>query len=143
MQSIPENNNVIPSEDLDRIILAYLRVPRPSIHNHPGAFAHDILNRAYTEWCLEHPDSQHNINFATGLREFIDKETHHELFRNSYSWNQEARRFEGLTSEQYEKTRGKVLDALVKWALDYFSLYSSSIMMEKNIRTSLAGYIPR
>ena len=139
--TLNQNNNALPSEDLDRIVLAYLRTPIRGTPQHPANFVWDILHRAYTEWCLENPNKryEHSQYLATGLLKFIDDETHYALRDSCHKWDEKSKSFRGLTNEDYIKARVNVIDALVKWSLKYFD--PEYTRKSRNIRVALEEYI--
>ncbi|MBI2559388.1 hypothetical protein HYW20_08755 [Candidatus Woesearchaeota archaeon] len=137
---VPANNDALSSEDVDRMVLAYLRTPSTAAPKHPGNFVHEIMYRVYTEWCMNNSGIDHQSNFATGLREFINKETHYELVRMKKFGNGESGKFEGLTHEEYRNVRNQVLDAIVKRALEE-NLPKRYSERDHNLRGDLRSYL--
>lgn len=141
--------------DQERIKKAYESNPHPSLEKTADYFLFNMAFRVYTEYCLRNfssPFNRHDLYHGEALINFLDQETHYTLERAGFKWlpsegfNLETgspvvpERFEGLTSEQYQGVREQVIDAWVRYSIDYFTEFKEGLPT-RNIRTSLKDLI--
>jgi len=138
--------------DRERIKKAYEINPHPSLERTADNFLLNMAFRVYTEYCLCSPGISHELYQGRFFKEFLDQETHYALERAGFKWLPSEDfnlktgspivpgRFEGLTSEQYHEVREQVIDAWVKYSIDYFTEFKKGFP-NRNIRTSLKDLI--
>ena len=62
------------------------------------------------------------------ISSYIGRETHYELIRRGYRWDDERRAFKELSPESYQTVRDKVIDAYIGLAIDCFKDYSRCLI---------------
>jgi len=149
-------------KDVDALIDLYDSLPHERLLKPCWDFISNIDFRARAEWCMTTNWRKHNNYQGEGFNDFIRKETHSELVRQGYQWNETHKRFENLDDQQYQHTRQRVLGGLAVKAIDLFSdwnarpyppsrqekgqegAWSTTVYDDKrNLRGSLADYITR
>jgi hypothetical protein len=106
--------------------------------------------RVYTEWCCNKEEGgsrNHAIYQGEGFSNWVRAETHLALERTGLVWNEQQKRFnyDGYFGDTYIKTRDKVLQAVVRRAVDFFKDCENYRRVPEgnpaNLRVSLEEYI--
>ncbi|MFA6461644.1 MAG: hypothetical protein WCV90_05200 [Candidatus Woesearchaeota archaeon] len=138
--------------DQERIKRAYESNPHPSLEQTADEFLFSMAFRVYTEYCLHSPVDFHASYQGSEFKQFLDQETHYTLERAGFKWLPSegfnlktgspviSGRFENLTSEQYQEVREQVIDAWVRYSIDYFTEFKKGLP-NRNIRTSLKDLV--
>ncbi len=145
----------IPEKDFDLLMDFYDFLPHPKLQNKNWDFVLKLDSRVYAEWCMSNPSKNHLFYQGEGFLSFVRDETHFELVRKSYQWNNEN--FENLDQDRYDKARKRILGGLTLRGIELFSDWNDfsppSRMVEidgrktivyddkRNIRTDLNDYI--
>lgn len=127
----------VPNEDLSRIISSYHLNPHEGLPDDVKEFVYHSMRRIYTETCME-PERKsqerilerfgmsgfncvdHSI-IANGLLDYIDGETHYYINDAlKFRWDEKKKEFDGLSTGPYQYARGRVIEAFVKNAIEFF-----------------------
>jgi hypothetical protein len=151
----------IPEKDFELLMDLYDSLPHPNLHNLNWDFVNDVDSRIYTEWCMCTGWDKHAKYEGEGYTAFVREQTHLELERKGYLWNEQEKRFENLkNNEQYEQSRHRVLGGLALRAIELFSDWNGETSPPsrvegtgsairciyddwRNLRCSLQDYISR
>lgn len=146
----------IPEADFKKLLDIYKRTPHEEKIVYPVHFVLKIDSRIYAEWCMSPTEGGRNWNLhrnykGEGFKTFVDDETHHAIKR--------LQELDILgpdySNAAYLGVRGKVLEGLVKRAVELFSewdnnthpldAFDDNIPIDKkdkrNLRASLEKYI--
>src|SRR3989344_72023 len=124
LDDIKKMGSYIPVRDLSRIIDTYEHTPHPGLNMSPSRFVGEIEWRVYTEWImdakpLDNP-SFHIDYKGQPLNKFLNNETHFAIWHQAhYHWD--GNKFKGLKEGQYDEFRNIILDAFVRYAIEFFS----------------------
>ncbi|HLC58697.1 MAG TPA: hypothetical protein VJI68_02455 [Candidatus Nanoarchaeia archaeon] len=139
----------INQRDLEIMTQTYLVSPRIEGLT-PNDFLSTISWRIYTEH-FSQPGSCYwaNPRLYDGkpFREWVNDETHYELVRKQFSWDKTRNQFEGNgdVTKAYQEIRPRILQAVVKRAIELFREWGGPQPIDKedkrNLRTSLEKYI--
>ncbi len=148
----------IPEKDFDLLMDFYDSLSHPKLKNPNWYFVLDIDSRIYAEWCMGNRNiSPYNYQ-GEGFFDFFRDETHFELIRKGYQWNEKYKSFESLDEKRYNEVRKRILGGLTLRAIELFSDWDGNISPQsrmgevegiknwvyddkRNIRTSLNNYI--
>ena len=137
----------------------YDSLDHPKLKSKNWDFVSHIDSRIYTEWCMCEIWTDHRNYNGKGFTEFIIEQTHHELIRSNYLWNEKEKKFDNIDNEQYKKSRTDVLGGLTLRAIELSSDWGNSYPPsridrnegkinyiyddKRNLRTDLKDYIKR
>jgi hypothetical protein len=101
-----------------------------------------IMDELLGQWNRE-SGKQHDIyaNPEAVILLYVNRETHYEIRRNNYSWDDKNISFIGLSETQYRKYRNLVLSAMVHHALKSMEKAGDSYTFASDIRTDLSNII--
>lgn len=152
-----ERYSTIPEKDFDLLMDFYDLLPHPKLQNKDWDFVLRLGSRFYTEWCMSNRSESHYCYQGEGFLSFVRDETHFELVKKGYQWDEKEKNFENLSEEQYGKIRERVLGGLTLRAIELFSDWNGGYPKgrrveiegksnyvyedERNIRTDLNNYI--
>lgn len=138
-----------PKRDLARIVDTYEHTLHPILDElgvSPKNFVEDIEHRVHMEWMIANKPSYEDsyLNYkGEPLIKFLDDETHFAIQRAGYAWTDG--KFTGLTKEryieEYYRFRDRVIDALVHYAIEFFSHPKKYKDDGKNLRINLREWI--
>jgi hypothetical protein len=149
-QYLLQNRGVkIPSGDIGFIAEVYGLIT--SNNSEIPKFIDDVNWRLYTEWCMDTPKNKdipgwkRHLNYdGEGFTDWVRDETHFAISRSGkYSWNEEKKFFEGLSSEKYKSIRQEVITAVVKCAIEFFKTGGAYREDSLNLRQSLKPYLEK
>ena len=127
----------IPVDDVIKIAEIYERTPHDRLDFTPERFALTFGSRLFSEWCMEdelkrktEPDYKPKDHYSDykgqDFSDFATQETHFELIRRGYQWDEETKQFRSLNAEQYQQVRERILGGLVLKAIDLFSEWNGN-----------------
>ena len=137
-------------EDQELMILFYNQNPKRLDGLTGDRLVRNIEWRIYTEWCCNPSESvwlQH-INYqGEAFAGWVRDEAHYALERADFRWNTKEKRFDanGNFHETYRQTKEKVLQAIVKKAVEFFREcrnYQWPVNGDsRNLRANLESYL--
>ena len=88
----------------------YMETPHSDLDMTPEQFTDAVANYSFYTY------SRANTSFAEGFNDLIARETHYHLEDRGYCFN--GIFFKGLSTEDYEKARGTILQAFVNRTIE-------------------------
>ena len=110
--------------------------------------ANNIGYRVYIEWCCNFREAYHGSYYGGAFNKWVRDETHLALGKAGFEWDQKQNRFntEGDFNQVYQQARKRVLEAVVKRAVELFRDWQGQIGPQtrddtRNLRGSLEAYL--
>ena len=103
-----------PEKDIGILIEIYNKADKGRLKEEAEEFLLKVGIEMFLDSCYEGRASFFSSDYRRVYSEYIIEETHHELVRKRYRWDEDNRRFIGLNDKEYEEARLEIIYGFVE-----------------------------